>query len=292
MTTIICLHGITNLGSEGIENYDNKHISIQNFERQVQQLLRTAVPISLTQFITHLQQDAPIPNNSVVFTFDDGYENNCTVAYPVLRRYQIPATFFLSTGLIETANMFWVDQVEYIINRTPENLLSHSQIPNHLPLTKYTERIAAVTLVKAICKRLNPRKRQVFLEELLLQSKLTIPRIPPPNYRVMNWTQVRELAKDPLISFGAHTVNHEILTNLSQSEIEFEVSVSRSTIEDKIQRSVTSFAYPNGGAADYDSQSEFILRSAGYTCAVTTLPGRNTNETPIFELRREGTFPC
>jgi peptidoglycan/xylan/chitin deacetylase (PgdA/CDA1 family) len=71
------------------------------FEKQIGFLLtKNFKVISLTQLVEYLKENSPLPPKSVVITFDDGYKNNYIYAYPILRKYNIPATIFLTTGFV------------------------------------------------------------------------------------------------------------------------------------------------------------------------------------------------
>lgn len=65
--------------------------------------------------MANLQSDRP-RSNLISITFDDGYENNYSVAWPILRRYGIPAPFYLAINFIEKSRLYWVDQVEHWLN--------------------------------------------------------------------------------------------------------------------------------------------------------------------------------
>lgn len=93
--------------------------SKHNFEKQMQFIKKHMQPISLNKLIDYLIKKKPFPPKSIVITLDDGYENFYHYAYPILKKYQIPATIFLVTGYIDTAKNFWWDN---------SSILSWSQI--------------------------------------------------------------------------------------------------------------------------------------------------------------------
>jgi len=110
-------------------------ISRQNFEGQMQFLMEHMNPISLSFLVKSLQNRSPIPPRSVVVTFDDGYADNYFNAYPVLRKYRIPATIFLVTSYISTGKRFWWDQLRAMVQRNPNLpmiLEKHCPLPPHV----------------------------------------------------------------------------------------------------------------------------------------------------------------
>ncbi len=100
--------------------------------------------------------------------------------------------------------------------------------------------------------------------------------------------QVRELADEGLISFGGHTRHHTILAKLPANERSTEIRSSIDDLADLTDRPAGTFAYPNGGPTDWGTPDVAVLREAGLSAAVTTIPGANAASTPPFELRRHG----
>jgi peptidoglycan/xylan/chitin deacetylase (PgdA/CDA1 family) len=103
----------------------------------------------------------------------------------------------------------------------------------------------------------------------------------------MSWDNIREMNENGL-DFGAHTVTHPILTNLTLNQAKFEIVESKKIIEKKLNKTITTFCYPNGSPSDYNSDIIKILRDNGFLCAVTAIPKAVTLKSDMFEL---GRFP-
>ena len=101
----------------------------------------------------------------------------------------------------------------------------------------------------------------------------------------MNWDEAAEMGKSNLVEFGAHTVNHEILDQVSLERAEYEISSSCSEIEEHLGTRVNLFAYPNG---NYNQAIKKIIRHEGLKAAVTTRKGLMTASSDIFEIPRIG----
>ncbi len=102
-----------------------------------------------------------------------------------------------------------------------------------------------------------------------------------PNF--MFGFQVQEIAKSPLVEIGAHTVNHLWLKGLPRETVQYQIGKSRKDLENMINASVYSFAYPYGA---FDEQAIDLVRSAGFTNAVSTVPGvEHTNNSQYFLFR-------
>jgi hypothetical protein len=97
---------------------------------------------------------------------------------------------------------------------------------------------------------------------------------------------VGALAHSGWVTFGGHTVNHEILSTLGDADVESEVRGSVAAVTSLGAAMSATFAYPNGRRRDFDDRAVAALRAAGCSAAVTTLTGLNTPDTDPFALRR------
>ena len=121
---ILMYHGFTDKKShESIENYKGNHINIVLFRSQIKYIKKNYTVISLDQYIESCTKGERLPKKSIIVTIDDGYKSNFTLAFPVLKEFDIPATIFLTTKFIYNKHFLWVDRLEYAINNTKkENL--------------------------------------------------------------------------------------------------------------------------------------------------------------------------
>lgn len=283
--TILTYHGVTDVESRGIENFQGKHVSAETFAHQVRYLREHERALRLSDLIDAYERgDDP---DGVVVTFDDGYQNNYRVALPILERFEVPATFFFSTGFLGTDRMFWVDEVELAVDATGADRLDVTGWGLGVyPLATSAERMTAVTELKAHLKRVDDGLRESRVAELAESLPPRPGHTPSPNYRTLTWDEVRALARSPLVEIGAHTVDHPILTRIGGEALRCQVGDSKKALERETGRPVTQFAYPNGGPDDFDATVIHAVRAAGFRCGCTTLPGRNTADVSLFELRR------
>jgi len=99
---------------------------------------------------------------------------------------------------------------------------------------------------------------------------------------MLSWKQVREMS-DSGISFGSHTLTHPFLTSIPRKQVEKEIHLSKVIIEQQIGKPVTTFAYPSG---DFNSDTKGIVKEAGYSAAVSTMPGYNSAHDDVYALKR------
>jgi hypothetical protein len=104
-------------------------------------------------------------------------------------------------------------------------------------------------------------------------------------YAPLSWTDVGQMAPHAIM-FGAHTESHPILSTLPRAEAAREIERSLSVLEQHCTASSSVFAYPNGQPGDMTEETRALVAEAGFTAAVTTIPGWNTSATDPFMLRR------
>ena len=239
--------------------------------------------LSLDKLAHYIHRKKSLPEKAVVITLDDGYKDNYLYAYPILRKYRIPATIFLTTGHIGTGNLFWWDEVAYIIQHTAVSQLNLDELGGY-SLHSKPARFHAAFAIKEGLRRLPNERRISLIEKLLSISGVDIPADLGKEL-VLSWDDIREMSNHG-IDFGAHSVNHPVLTNMPLEQAEWEIAQSKKDIEEKLGKEVTTFSYPNG---DFTPQIAKFIKESGFTCAVSILPGKliGSKDSP-YELGRIG----
>lgn len=233
-----------------------------------------------------------------VLTFDDGYRNNYDYAFPVLKKYNVPATIFLTTDYINTKNLLWYDRLAWILNKAVS-------IPDKAALIKYdlspelcakindfftsgsSLRHNMLNYVAASLKTYPTERRDKILSRLSKACKVNTE--PENSERAMlSWDEVNEMSRHN-ISFGSHTKTHPVLSAILLSESKNEIVESKRVLEEKLQQSVTTFAYPYGKKEDFNGNITKILSDEGFEYACSTITG--AEEYPLkapLTLKRKG----
>jgi len=267
-------------------------MSLARFRSQMAHLSRDFTVCSLEQ-VTRRILDGSLRENTVVVTFDDGYRDNYDEAFPVLREYGVPATIFLTTDFIGTDRILWHDRVFRALGSTDASTLrDFGPGGRDFSFATAADREASQVEIIRTLRTVGPDQRDAWVQELV--EKLRVREAPGPGRLMLDWDEVREMRSHG-IEFGSHTMTHPILSRVSTEQAEREIVESKRRIENETQSSVTTFAYPNGQKADYDSRTIEILRVSGYRCAVTTVQGTNMlaagAKTPrLMEMKRR--VPC
>ena len=221
---------------------------------------------------------------SVAITFDDGYRDNFTSAFPILKELGIPATIYLATGYVGTNRIPWYDEVCLAFKLTvrPRFQLERKDAPSGT-MTTQAERLALLELVLDWLRELDDDARRLAMPELF--AALGVPAsLTLPNY-MLGWDEVKQM-KAHNIEFGAHTVSHPVLSRTSGRALQEEISASKKTVEQKLKTEVRHFAYPFGRNAHVGSEARRWVEQSGFKTAVTTEYGFNAPGDDPFALRR------
>jgi len=285
--TILAYHRVTYHSGTDFLFHDNViSCSPEIFDSQMSFCRRYFTPITFSHFSNCLNDELRLPERPLIITFDDGYKDNFTYAFPILRKYKIPATIFLTTGYIGKNELFWWDAVAYSIKTSKRRQLE-MDINNSsykFILDSNEERRASIRKLGLILKSLSNDKKNEILQQLFLLSDVRLPQ----SEISMGWDDVKEMCREG-IEFGSHTVTHPILTKISGRDIIFELEESKKIIEGTIDKEVIAFAYPNGRREDFDSHIKNVLNELGYRFAVSCINGINDiADFDKYDLKRIG----
>jgi peptidoglycan/xylan/chitin deacetylase (PgdA/CDA1 family) len=211
----------------------------------------------------------------ILITFDDGYRDNYELALPVLRRHGVPATFFITTGYLDTGRLSWWDEVAWMIRTSPRTQLDLSPWQAERIVFQTANRGHAVQSVLKLYKPLCRSAKLDFLDELSRRTESG--RIPPDVARDlwMTWDMVREMHRAGM-EIGGHTVNHPMLANLERAEQSKEIEGSVARIAEEVGRRPRSFSYPNGGRRDFNEDTRACLTEAAIEFAFSYYGGYRT----------------
>jgi peptidoglycan/xylan/chitin deacetylase (PgdA/CDA1 family) len=242
--------------------------------------------LPLPDVVRAFRKGLPLPDYAAVITFDDGYENNATVALPGLREAGLTATFFVSASFIGTDNSLWVDQIEAVLNSQERDqvVVRFGSREERIPLSTVVERRNADRRIRSYCKQLPDKSKASWLAGFFAENGIDPPKA-SGDYRFMSWNQLRAL-RDAGMTIGSHTLTHAIVTKLAEEDMEREIGGARQACEEALATTCDTFAYPNGRPGDFDARSIGVLRQLGFSCGLTTVHGLNVQGDNPFTLKR------
>jgi peptidoglycan/xylan/chitin deacetylase (PgdA/CDA1 family) len=303
---ILTYHGVLQKTQDGYEN--RNCVDAQMFDRQMAFMKRHYNVVPLADLTQWLSTGKEMPPYTAAITFDDGFRNSFTVALPILRKYRLPATVFLTTSFIGGEELgLWTEQVDRLLQEAPVETVRIvvNGKEREYPLRTKADREAASDRVRGYLKTLPPERRQSVMTTLLGQmlaktggTKLNTENVPKyselngqtaaeieERYAFLTWEQVQAMARHQ-ITFGSHTHTHPIMATLDEEKARFELAESRRLIEDRLGTPCRLFSYPNGTAADFGPREQRLLQQHGYIAAVSQIDGFNDASTDLTALRR------
>jgi len=264
------------------------HLTVAEFEKQIAYLAKHFRCVSLSTLLDDLAR-GEVPPHTVAVTFDDGYRNNLTQALPVLSRYKVPATLFITSGLVGSKQMLWPEWAVCVLAQTRLSVLLFAG--QEMTLDTVKSREASYRLIVSAFKTMPPENIQSAVDELIAAAGLTKAAIEGSKlgqiFRALSWDDVREMRDSGWFEFGAHTQNHWRLSKLDSSQALNEIYDPKALIEGQIGP-IEYFAYPHGNPADFTTAHRTMAIEAGYRAVFTAVTNTVTPHSDLFELPRMG----
>lgn len=260
------------------------YVTLETFEKHIAYLSKNYSVMGLDC----ITEDRALPNKCIV-TFDDGWADNYKYAFPILKHYGIPATIFIATNKVGTSTWPWPDRIcYYIYNAGTHDFMDILKKgveflglspPGNARNAKNTMVLSEIIL--EFMKRLDPANLDSLVNHI--DSEVVSRYGAVKNVRPwLTWDEVMEMSQSG-ISFGAHTHNHVILTNMPLDDARSEILLSREILSQKIKKPVKMFCYPNG---HFNNEIIDIISNSGYDIAVTTKRGLIEGSPSILNLNR------
>lgn len=216
-----------------------------------------------------------------VVTFDDGYEDNFTYAYPILKKLGIPFVIYVSAGLVNDNTPIWNYPliIERIIKRNDELIIGGQK---YVCQTQEQKNQTFLKL-KGLLFSLPYAHLQEDFKRLF--AKYLMDDVLPAN--TLTWKQIEEIAKDPLCTIGSHTMTHCRLTITDIAFLHYELGESKNLLEQHIGKPVTHLSYPYGWKTDVSAEAIAFAQQIGYKTALRSFGGpMREKDDDFYQLKR------
>lgn len=256
--------------------------------RQQLKTLKSLMPIMpLGEWLNRKQQSLALPPRACAITFDDGWLDNYEFAYPIIQSEHAPITLFAVADMIGTSRNFWPNRLNHFLGNTSREqqktlswlkpLLQDTSPRNNGALDR--EQIADI-----IYQLKEHPDSSIFAWLDTAEQQFSINSDQQPV--LMDWSQLKTMADDPLVTIGSHTCNHfRLREDLPETVLHDEITRSKQHLSDKLGQEILLFCYPNG-----DTCPQAIkLIEQNYMAAVTTVRGiNNAGAINAHQLKRIG----
>lgn len=228
----------------------------------------------------------------IALTFDDGYLDNYNLAFPVLSSLDVPFCVYITTGFIESNVVPWWYRLEVLLSQFHEIIDPNGNV-HHLRTLQEMD-IAFMRLRNDLMS-----SHDQYMRFATWLDSFDIDLVSGQTQRLfMTWNELEILAASNLVTIGAHTHTHPVLSTLEDDYAFHEIYMSSDCLSTKLKRQINHFAFPFGGINEVSSRDVEFVRQIGFRSAVSTVQGViNTRKTvdlhslprvffgPHFDLR-------
>lgn len=284
---ILAYHRVLDVVEPDAFAFDLNEISASSaqFRQQMQLVKRYYDPIRFHDLLAAMDGGPPLPARPLIVTFDDGYDDNYHVAYPILRELGMSAMFFVSTGHIDSGEPYAYDWLVHILCRAPATRLVVDELAFDRPMpdTVAGRRALAKELLFQL-KALDAVTQAAVINRLGATWGMRPEK--HAQCRPMSWDQLREMHAGGM-EVGSHGVYHHILAKLSPAAMIAEVHDSMRTLRRELGAPIEVLSYPVGGPDSYNEQVIEAAKQAGFRMACNYVTGVNRlPATAHYELQR------
>ena len=211
------------------------------------------------------------PRRFVSLTFDGGYKDLMTSAYPVLSRHGVPFTIYLPTAFPDRLGEAWWLALEQVIARENRVSLVMDRKEQRFNVGNTSEKYQLYDFLEGWMRSLSPPDLSVAINDLCKRYSVDLAAL--SREASMDWNDLTKLAADPLVTIGSATVNYPALSNLRDADALREMTMGRAVAQAAFRRDAGHFAYPFGDRASWQRQHAAMAEEAGFASAVSAISG-------------------
>lgn len=243
-------------------------VSVEAMDSFLAWLVRTYEPLPLEELERKLQSGSPRPPCAV--TFDDGWVDTFAHAFPLLQRWQVPATVFLPVQFIGTDRRFWQEKLHFHLCRLRDDPQGWEKLNEVGRNFAWCAELSRADLESGRLHRLLMRRASEEAEDFVARlgdaAGVSLELV---GRAFMNWDEVGTMQRAG-IAFGSHTLDHTLLANAAPRASAHALRQSRIALQEQLDSPIATLAYPWGEPGPFGRRQ---AQQAGYGWAVTTRPG-------------------
>jgi len=284
---IFLFHGVIEKNLFEVRNYNKKHILKKEFLKILRLLKRKGNVLSLDEIFYCIKNHINLPKNTYAITFDDGFENNYSLAAPILDELNLPSTFYFSTDFIENNTMSWIDKIEYCVELKKKGEVFIPWLRRKVQFNSKQSKIYLLDNIRYFVKNNFGFNINNFVNHFFNQCNIKI--INHSNINIdkkINWKQTNILKNHRLFKVGGHSHEHLSLGLLSRKQSTLQIRKSFTLFKKRINLKLDHYSYPEGRKIDYNKSIITLLKSSGIKLCPTAIEGKNNLNTSLFDLKR------
>jgi peptidoglycan/xylan/chitin deacetylase (PgdA/CDA1 family) len=264
--TILTFHGLRKDEEPAGILDEGLHLPLSVFRQICAHLARHYQVIPLAEMMRMSGLGQRLPDRAIALTFDDGYASNYQLGFPVLKDFGLSATVFLTSGFLDETESLWFQEMDLAMQAKGEGAKLASTLAElkALPDAEMRRVVAAYG------------------------AEVSMPKTRPEVTRPMTWDMAREMQASGLVELGGHTHSHPILARCSLEQQRREIFTCHERLSAELGRAPKLFAYTNGGAEDFSTETCGLLAEAGFEAAFTMMSGRVKPGLNPYALPRYG----
>ena len=288
---ILNYHRIVDDSSRYLSKGPVVHHHLKHLQKEIPYLKKIYRILSMDEVVYRMNSGLGFKKPSVAITFDDGYLDNYTLAYPVLKKHGVPVTIYLATSFIGTLERTWTDQIELALLETKKDRFILPELLSNEKLRIRTkEEREQVNIKVAEALKVGPdEERKELMRNLfkILELDDTC-RSNLKSRMMLNWGEVQKMAQND-ITIGAHSHTHPILSRMPFQEAKEDIFISKKVIEKNLGIKAKHFAFPNGREEDFTEELRDYCRQIGFESVSSVVYGMNNGHNGnVMSLKRIG----
>lgn len=285
---ILAYHRVYDI-DEDTYQFDNEIISssVSDFDKQMKFVSNNFNVLNFHDLSMLRRNGEKVPDNSLIITFDDGYLDNYTNAFPVLKQYGLTAVFFVSTRFIGSELPFWFDFVVGLV-KSGVPLFEHRCLmdffPNHFGSKSGSDLYVSVRDYMMSIPNSDRAKICNIMYENFITGEMASQ---VSEIKAMSWDHLREM-HDAGMEIGSHTRGHAILNTCTDESAHDEIAGSMEDISRQLDSSVVSISYPVGNQRFFPRPDIIrLVQEVGYQWGIGYVSGtqQDFSDEP-FSLKR------
>ncbi len=260
---VLTYHRVINPLQSKLHLQAGMYVRPETFRMHIKYLSKNANVIPIDELATLLREGKKIPKKTISITFDDGWEDNYTEAYPILKEFLTPATIFIPTSYISSSKMFWTDKLSVLAQLFKEQNALFEKICENEEINLALEKLLSNDLDQdfdkefensiLVLKKFKLEKRLEILNTLIHFLNFDPEMLIPPQY--ITWQQVLEMSKNNII-FGSHSHMHYELGSLDAESIKEDVNQSYKVLKERLGDNYSKvFCYPEGSKSEISQKA-------------------------------------